>query len=146
MEWILVWIALCVIAGVVASNKGRSGLGFFLLAFFLSPLVGVIAALVARPSARNVEQRVIEEGDLKRCPYCAELIKQAAVVCRFCGRDVPVAVSEEPATRSVDVPQRSWVNYIWIVVLLFVIVMVAVEFFRHPRYAISSSFPTNNPW
>ncbi len=29
------------------------------------------------------------EGPTKACPFCAETIKQAAKVCRFCGRDMP---------------------------------------------------------
>jgi len=28
-------------------------------------------------------------GPTRACPFCAETIKAAAVVCRFCGRDVP---------------------------------------------------------
>jgi hypothetical protein len=30
-----------------------------------------------------------EGGDTRACPFCAETIKRAAVVCRFCGRDLP---------------------------------------------------------
>lgn len=29
------------------------------------------------------------EGETKVCPHCAEHIKRAAKVCRYCGRDVP---------------------------------------------------------
>ena len=28
-------------------------------------------------------------GDTKACPYCAETIKAAAIVCRFCNRELP---------------------------------------------------------
>jgi len=30
-----------------------------------------------------------EDGPTKVCPFCAETIKEAARVCRFCGRDLP---------------------------------------------------------
>jgi hypothetical protein len=29
------------------------------------------------------------ESDEKQCPFCAETIKAAAVLCRFCNRDLP---------------------------------------------------------
>lgn len=36
-------------------------------------------------------------GTRRRCPYCAEEIQRAAVVCRFCGREVePIAIEVGP--------------------------------------------------
>ena len=101
MEIFVIWLALSILAGVIASQKGRSGMGFFLLSLVLSPLVGLIAALVAGQNTRRIEERQIAFHEQKRCPYCAEIIRQEAVVCRYCGNDV----SEGSATTASDIPE-----------------------------------------
>jgi len=85
MEVFIFWICLSVLAGVIASHKGRSGWWFFFLSVLLSPLVGIIAALVAREDTWEVESRQLASGDMRKCPDCAELIKRETTVCRYCG-------------------------------------------------------------
>ena len=53
MEIFILWLFFSIIAGVIAGHKGRSGIGFFFLSVVLSPLVGVIAALVAQPNVQS---------------------------------------------------------------------------------------------
>lgn len=84
MELFFFWLVFSVIAGAIAGGKGRSGFGFFLLAVILSPLVGIICALIARPNTERTEREALEDGTVRRCPACAELVRVEAVKCRYC--------------------------------------------------------------
>lgn len=85
----------------VASQKGRSGPGFFFLSFFLSFIVGILVVIAlphndqrsatspysGRLSHRNGEALI-------KCPQCAEWIKSEAKICRHCGSNVEKTVEE----------------------------------------------------
>lgn len=73
------YIILIVVAGIVgamlARTKGRSRLLWFILCAIL-PLL-VIAILLLPP--------VVAKGVTKKCHHCAEIIKEDAVFCKYCG-------------------------------------------------------------
>lgn len=69
----VIWFLLCIGVAALANSRGRSGIGYFLLSFFLSPLLGLIVVLVTRNrteeaaiEAERIRQEDRREFDRKR--------------------------------------------------------------------------------
>ena len=45
---LLIWLGFCIWVAVAAKNKGRSGVGWFCIAFIFSPLLGGLALAIAK--------------------------------------------------------------------------------------------------
>jgi hypothetical protein len=48
-----------------------------------------LGSIIDRPSAPSEHSGTVVASETKKCPFCAELVKTEAIVCRFCGRDLP---------------------------------------------------------
>lgn len=95
MEIAIFWIGMAVACAIVATNKGRSGFGWFLLGLLLS-LIALIIVLVL-PSLRADPDAPSDETHVK-CPHCAEYIKREAIKCKHCGEAVtPQPMAAQPA-------------------------------------------------
>lgn len=82
MEIVFAWIVIAGFTAAVASSKGRSGFGWFVLGCLFS-LIALIAVAVM-PSLKASADVPTPETHV-RCPDCRELVRNDARKCKHCG-------------------------------------------------------------
>lgn len=85
MEFIFLILLIGLIPAMIARSKGKS----FMLWWIYGALLFIIAlvhSILMKSNNANLEKRQLAEG-MKKCPKCAELVKQEATLCRFCNSE-----------------------------------------------------------
>jgi hypothetical protein len=85
MTIFIFWLMFSIACGIYASNRGRSGIGWFFIAMLISPLLGLIFVAVTKDLSKpNVAAQPGTSTHVK-CPACAEFVLPEASVCKHCG-------------------------------------------------------------
>lgn len=96
MAVLVIWIVLSLVIGYVWKERGHDPAAGFFVSLLLSPVIGLIVGIVMSPKKEVLERRSLAAGEGRKCPFCAEVVKREAVVCRFCGKDLPAVTRALP--------------------------------------------------
>jgi len=93
------WVISAVIVGIIASSRGRSGFGWFLLACVISPILAVIPVALLPSKTALAKAAALEVPTSEthvKCPDCAELVRREARICKHCGAKLEPTPFLEP--------------------------------------------------
>ena len=109
---LIAWLAFSSIPALIAHNKGRSAAGWYFLSLLISPLLAAIILACLGQNKLQIEARALQNG-MKRCPYCAELVRQEATICRYCQREQPVRSNVTEAPRNIELDDSPYAEKAW---------------------------------
>jgi RNA polymerase subunit RPABC4/transcription elongation factor Spt4 len=91
MEVFFWWITLSIIVAVFANSKGKSWILYLVISLILSPLLGLLIALVSGDNTK------------KKCFNCGQTIDVGAKVCPFCKVDMNITNTTNKGSKIIKI-------------------------------------------
>jgi zinc ribbon protein len=117
---IFLWLVInAVVGAAIGARKNMAG-GAIALSIFLGPIGWIIA--------------LVMEGNFRKCPFCAENVKDQAIVCPHCQRDLPkpkIVEARDPEAGAKSM--RAFVIVAGVIVTIFVITIAVAIYHNAAR-------------
>lgn len=79
----VLWVGLSILIGKWNTSRGNSFAIGFICSLLLSPIIGALIVLLQGENSQAKESMALQNG-MKKCPSCAELIREEAKKCKHC--------------------------------------------------------------
>lgn len=85
-----VWLPFAFGCSYLWTRKGQPGIRGYTLSMLASPLIAFAYWLYMPTDYQRVDQNQMANG-MRKCPWCAEIVRADAIICRYCQRSTDIS-------------------------------------------------------